>query len=51
MAVGTDNYASENALYTISRPIKYGIIYTHASKYPSTGGSTAEAVGPVRELI
>src|ERR1700683_222055 len=48
---GTDNYASKNALYTISRPGKYGIILIHASEYPSTGGSTAWVVGAVRQLI
>src|ERR1700683_2561773 len=49
--VGTDNYASTNALYTISRLRKYGIILIHASEYPSTGGSTAGAVTAVRQLI
>jgi len=45
--VGTDNYASKNALYTISRLGKCGLILIHASEYPSTGGSTAGAVGAV----
>src|ERR1700683_3610380 len=49
--VGTDNYASKNALYTISRLAKYGIILIHASEYPSTGGSTAGAVGAIGQLI
>src|ERR1700677_2706518 len=42
---------SENVLYTISRLGKYGIIFIHASEYPSTGGSTAGAVKPIRQLI
>src|SRR6202050_2276977 len=49
--VGTDNYSSKNALYTISRLGKYGMILIHASEYPSTGGSTAGAVGAIGQLI
>jgi len=45
--VGTDNYASKNTLSTISRLGKCGLIYIHASEYPSTGGRTAGAVGAV----
>ena len=51
MAVGTDIYASENVLYPISRLGKYDIIFLHVSKYPSTGGSTAGAVGAIRQFI
>jgi len=51
MPVGTDNYAFENSLYAISRPIKYGIIFIHASKYYSTGGSTTGAIRPIGQLI
>jgi len=51
MAVATDNYASENVLYTISRPIQYGIILIPASEYPSTTQTTAAAIGPVGQLI
>ena len=49
--VGTDNYASKNALYTISRLGKYGIILIHASEYPLIGGTSAGAVGPVGQFI
>src|ERR1700683_2890579 len=49
--VGTDNYASKNALYTISRLGKCGLISIHASKYPSIGGTSAGAVGAVGQLI
>src|ERR1700728_2631693 len=43
--------ASENILHTISRLGKYGIIFIHASEYPSTGRSTPGAVKPIRQLI
>ena len=51
LCVGTDNYASEDPLYTISGLGKCGIILIHASQYPSTGGSTAGAIGAIRQMI
>ena len=51
LCVETDNYASENPLYTIYVLGKCGIILIHASEYPSTSGSTAGAVAPIIQSI